>query len=41
MHSHAYATMMIRDLKKIIDEIDIPELVGNVDEYSKETNIQA
>ena len=32
MHSHAYATMIIKDLKEIIDDIDIPELVGNINE---------
>ena len=41
MESHAYATMIIKDLKRIIDKIDVPELVGSIDESSKETSIQA
>ena len=41
MESHAYATMIIKDLKEIIDKIDIPELVGRADGESKENSIQA
>ena len=41
MESHAYATMIIKDLKKIIDQIDIPELIGRADGESKENSIQA
>jgi hypothetical protein len=32
MKSHAYATMIIKDLKTIIDDIDVPELIGNANE---------
>ena len=32
MESHVYATMIVQDLKKIIDDIDIPELIGNINE---------
>jgi len=32
IENHVYATMIVKNLKKIIDDIDMPELIGNINE---------